>query len=223
MGKKHPQLRLVKQQSQSDIFDEHPSPEAAFDIVSKKALSSAERSHIDRVISSVCPEAGIIGVAKTPRSWDLRPVLKLSGESSPSVIRFFGPEVALSDSITSRVKETLKLFDSYPDLRALIIDHGVLEGQIWIRREFVDYTLEDLLRVDKPLSTKRAWNLTSNLLKAVGNWHARGIAHGHLTAANVGLSGVHNGRFEDDLTLMDAGVGASCVQAAASILSLIHI
>ncbi len=217
MGKKHPQLRLVKQQSQSDIFDEHPSPEAAFDIVSKKALSSAERSHIDRVISSVCPEAGIIGVAKTPRSWDLRPVLKLSGESSPSVIRFFGPEVALSDSITSRVKETLKLFDSYPDLRALIIDHGVLEGQIWIRREFVDYTLEDLLRVDKPLSTKRAWNLTSNLLKAVGNWHARGIAHGHLTAANVGLSGVHNGRFEDDLTLMDAGVGASCVQAAASI------
>ncbi len=217
MGKKHPQLRLVKQESQSDIFDEHPSPEAAFDIVSKKALSSAERSHIDRVISSICPEAGIIGVAKTPRSWDLRPVIKLSGESSPSVIRFFGPEVALSESITTRVKDTLKLFDSYPDLRALIVDHGVLEGQIWIRREFVDYTLEDLLRVDKPLSTKRAWNLTSNLLKAVGNWHARGIAHGHLTAANVGLSGVHNGRFEDDLTLMDAGVGASCVQAAASI------
>ena len=74
------------------------------------------------MLAEICPGAGIIAVARSARSWDLRPVVALSGEEGPSIIRLSGPQVSFSQPLHRRVRESLERLNRFTTLRTDLRD-----------------------------------------------------------------------------------------------------
>ncbi len=219
MVKKRPNLRLIQQEAERDLKG-LLNPEEEFSLLSLNELSSAEKSYAERFISEVAPDSGIIGIVETPRTWDIRPVVKVRGDDTPSIIRLLGPEVALTVEVRARINDLLDHFESNEELKSTILDYGVFEGQIWYRRQFADLTLQDLFQNQEVISLERARSLGGMILKAVGNLHARGIIHGHIYPANIALSKnvttehSSGSLTKDDISLIDTGIRVALIEAS---------
>ena len=126
MARNKPQLKVITGSP------EETAAEAAseFRIAALGELSSAERGLVERVVSQICPKAGILGVVVKDSPWDLRPVVVLPSEDSPSLLRFLGPDVTLAIPIQNRVTDHIKRISSYSDLASQFRESGIFEGQI---------------------------------------------------------------------------------------------
>ena len=211
MTKKSPQLRLVSEEPESSAQSKEESQGNTFDVVPFAELSIPERRRVDRILKEVSPQSEVLAVACTPRNWDLRPVLAPKGQESASLIRFLGPEVTLSITISARMNDLLERLTSVNELPSHLLSWGVFEGQLWYRRVLVEQTLSDLFEVRVPISIARAYELALGLIDTVSTWHARGIAHGHITATNIYPQ--PNGK----ISLLDAGVAVSILQASRAL------
>lgn len=202
MAKKSPSLQLVEKRSL-------PEGRAGFEVASFSDLSASEQKRVERLMQQINPEAGIAGVAILPRAWDLRPIVVLPSEPerSPSVVRFLGPEVTLSLSLSSRVSDVLKRLVSLNDPASRLLQWGQLEGQIWYRRTLMTTMLNDRLVEPEPLSFTDALSIATRLVSTIEAWHSRGIIHGHIASSNIALGA------DGSVYVLDAGIGLAMVQA----------
>ena len=184
------------------------SGDSSFQIVSLEQIGAAEREKIKQSVHEISPGAGIVGVMRGARSWDLRPVLMFFGESSPTILRFLGPEVALSPAITN---ETVDLLNHLQKKDAQFVEIGEHHGQLWYRRPLFDRSLAQLLLSNAPIKPGRAFSLARGLANRILDLHKAGIVHGHVCPANVGLSN------DDRVALVDAGMGATIVRATKAL------
>lgn len=202
MARNKPQLKVIT-----------GSPEKAervgeFRIAALNELSSSQRGFVERVVSQICPKAGILGVVVEDNHWDLRPVVVFPSESCPSLLRFLGPDVTLSETLRTRVDDTFKHLKGYSDLSSQLLEHGLYEEQIWYRRRLVDFTLDKILSESEYITYEQAQLLSRNLVQHTENLHARGIVHGHIVPSNVSV--IAGG----DTVLIDVGVGIAQFQAS---------
>ncbi len=180
----------------------------AFQVVSLSELSRPEILRVEKAVSEVSKKAAILGVAVTPRSWDLRPVVIVAEEGTPSLIRFLGPEVTLSLNIHTRMKDLLERIAVRDSLRgsAKLLEWGVLEGQLWYRREMVERVLSEELVKKTELPFVHLKSFCKTIVETLQQYHQRGIVHGHIVSGNVAVDG------ENRISLLDAGVAASVLQ-----------
>ena len=172
-------------------------------------LRSAEKRRVEKVVETLCPNARIIGVSRGERSWDLRPVIRVQKEEHPSIIRFLGPEVALSVRHSIQAESLLKRLTSLKSLKSGMLVWGEFEGQYWYRREVISETLADIMASVHSIVAEKCFEVTKKLLNEVEVWHRSGVVHGHLCPANISLS-------EDrKISLLDPQTGVLVVQASA--------
>ncbi len=179
-------------------------------MVSLSELSKPEQHRVEKAVHEVSSRAAIIGVAVTQRSWDLRPVVFLSSETQPSLVRFSGPEVTLSKIHHARIEDLFQRICGVSELQLAtrILEWGIFEGQLWYRRDMVETTLADLMTEGRKQSFSEAFAIARKLARAVESLHSRGIAHGHIVPGNVVLAA--NG----DVSLVDPGIGLAIVQSS---------
>ena len=85
----------------------------------------------------------ILGVMRSSEGWDNRPVITAPEEKQPSVIRLLGPEVAQIVGVSARMYELFERLQKHHAVSTKIIDWGILENQLWYRREYVSETLAE--------------------------------------------------------------------------------
>ncbi len=180
----------------------------SFEMLALTELGALEADRVSNLVHRIVPTGAIIGVGVTPRSWDIRPVLAVSSEEGASLIRFLGPEVTLSVSLNARVKDLLEREASVRDLSSRILGWGILDGQLWYRRELVERTLQDDVS-EGGLSLELILPLALSIAKELSHFHSHGIVHGHLTPNNIAVD------YSGKVTLLDAGIGVSVVQASS--------
>ena len=200
-------LHLVRDERSA----QHESVLKAVRIAALDELSSRERKQVENAVHGICDGAGVLGVQVTPRSWDLRPVVSAPGDSSPSLIRFLGPEVTLSRSLTQRVQDQLKRVSKLGIVHGAcpVVDWGVFDGQVWYRRPVVEETLESKLENDNQLTLADALLIARKLVTLVESLHSRGVHHGHINTSNIAVT--------PDVSLIDIGIGLSVVQASRAL------
>lgn len=209
LGKRSPNLRLVTPEGQDGVGGgDGGQPFDSLQIVALSQLSESDQGRVRRIITQVSPGAAILGVALSQRSWDLRPVILVSGEGAPSIIRFLGPEVTLSLGISARMQDLLERLTRHHELSCGIYDWGVLEGQLWFRRERVEQTLADRLLGNEQYGPSEILSHLKSIVAELERWHALGMVHGHLTPSNISISP------RGQVLLLDAGVGLAVVQAS---------
>ncbi len=207
-GKRSPQLKLITPDGQGTSGGGGDSPNAPFTIIALNELSQAEQEKIRRLSSQIAPGAAVIGVMQAWRSWDVRPVVMLSGEKSPSVIRFLGPEVTLSVTMSARIQDLYERLTRHTKITSEILGWGVLEGQLWYRREIVDMTLAEIVKGIQPSHFSDVITLAKGLVTELRSWQELGLTHGHLTPQNIRVS--QNGK----VSFLDSGTALAIVQAA---------
>lgn len=216
MVKQLPKLTLV---SRDDLADAGDSVTPAsglkhkahrFELLGVEQFEPPERDRLYHLAGQLVPQSALVAAARGPFHWDLRAVVKRSGESEPSVIRFVGPAVSRSAALAARLRETLERVMTTPELTPSMQDWGVWDGQIWFRRPLFDQTLAHLLAEKQPLDDRRIFSILRGLVEELYRWHERGLIHGHLSSSNVYVDPL--GR----VALLDAGVGASLYQAGES-------
>lgn len=204
--KKAPHLRVVKGSSADDA-----SSGRSMDIVAVGELSDIQRKRVEHIVRTLCPHAGLLGVAVTSsRAWDLRPFVAVAGEAGPSVMRFLGPEVSMCKNLHIRLRDMFPRIVNNQGLSSTISDWGEFEEQLWYRRPLFDHTLRDFLSDHSKLSLRQMLDIGQEVVSVVENWHSKGVFHGHITEDNVVISpsGV--------ALLVDTGVGLSLFQASKS-------
>jgi hypothetical protein len=206
VAKQFPKLTLISADDQSSLKKGLGISEG-LDFVSAQSLSSVEAKRIERLIDHVCPRAGLLAVARTTSPWDLRPVVALPNEEGPSLIRFAGPDVSVSGSANSRLRELLERVSRFKDSSAGLKDWGVFEDQIWYRRYLVSSTLAHQLGGELSLEAEEILTLAGNLADETSDWHSYGIIHGHIVSSNIMTLS------EGGVWLLDPGIGAALVQA----------
>ncbi|MCC6933824.1 MAG: protein kinase [Deltaproteobacteria bacterium] len=177
-------------------------------VVQLDQLSSAQAKRVSYVISKICPNATLIGVLLTPRSWDIRPFVILPEENFPSVIRFLCPELKEVKVLASRIKQTLELYTGKFAKEGIYLEWGNLEGQICYRRKLLSVTLADILAEDKKIDLAEYLKYLQGVANELQRIHRANAVHGHVAASNIGL--------EDDgkIVLLDAAVGATLLNVA---------
>jgi len=198
-----------KTQALRDSQD-YKNPEEVFEVVSPSALHESEKQAIQGLLARISENSVLVGVAKTNVLWDLRPIVKRPENSRPSLIRFLDRGVLSSEALSFRIKDIFGRIKAYEDLSGAVQNWGVSGEQIWYRRELVDNTLGDLLRVSRQIPASRAREIAVNLCREIEKWHSLGIAHGHLCASNVSLEAGAK------VSLLDVGVGAVLAQLNSS-------
>ncbi|MFN8391060.1 MAG: hypothetical protein U0136_12290 [Bdellovibrionota bacterium] len=202
--KQLPKLTLV---TKDDQQPEGGKPTVGFELVSPDDLSPADKIKVQERVAELLPKASLIAVARTPRAWDLRPVVTRAGENDPSIIRFVGPEIQRATHLNARVKETLQRLKGLKDLSSSMYSWGVFHGELWYRRPLVERTLAHVLSGENPLSTEQMLSIARGLVEEVNKWHERGVVHAHITSSNISFQ--PNGR----VALLDAAIGLASIQA----------
>ena len=135
--KQFPKLTLVGREGEGDEAGSSGSGSrvgAAFELVGLDSLEADEKSRLQSSVQEILPRTPILGVARTPRIWDLRPVVAYGGEESPSIVRFVGPGVAASPHLAARVREIYDRLKDQSDLHSGVLGCGTLRGEFWFRR-----------------------------------------------------------------------------------------
>ena len=205
------QLQLVG--TGSALLAEDEPGMSALDIVALASLSPPEQKRVEQTALCARAASGLLGVAVTPRAWDVRPVVVVpeDGDNELSMVRALSPEVTLSIFLSARMTDTLKRLTALPELRAEVRGWGVLEGQIWYRRAVTPLTLLDRFQSKRVLSFHEALDIAERAAALTDRWHAAEIIHGHLSPSNIGL------REGGEVSLLDGGSAASVVQANAAL------
>lgn len=194
MVKKSPQLQVVGRSAKVEPYD----------IVSLEQLSESERERIETALAEIEEGAGVLGVMRGVRPWDLRPVVMIFGESGPSLLRLVGPEVAHAKSITDALKAHFKRQQT---VAANVFEWGIYQEQLWYRRPLFDRTLDAVLDSKLLPSVRDAFLVAEQLINLVTDWHRGGVVHGHICPANIALS------MDNQASLFDAAVGYAIVRA----------
>ena len=183
--------------------DGQPAGSGRLELVSFSQVSSHEQERIQKAVQAIGPGAGIIGVMRGARTWDLRPVLMYFGETGPSLLRLLGPEVSLSSAVTERARGFLhKSAALYKEQEI-----GIYEGQLWYRRPLYDKTLASLLSEGAVPSPSVALKISASIIEELGRLHAAGLIHGHLVPANIAVLAPNK------VKLTDPGTGIFVIQA----------
>lgn len=204
MVKNFPHLRLIK--GEGAELDEGAS---SFSLLALAELSLPQQRRVERAVAQICPSATLLGVQVTARSWDLRPVILLSPEAAPSVIRFFGPEVTLSLRIAESIRGNLALLQQQEELSAIckIVEWGELEDQLWYRRMLVDTTLVDYQSELNKLGAQKAIAIAQRLINLLEVLHEHKLVHGHLGGANIAFTP------SGELALLDPFIASAVIEA----------
>lgn len=205
--KQLPKLTLVTKSDAPSSEGESNRRAEAFELVSLGDLTPGDQSAVQRLVNDTCPRATILAVARTPRAWDLRPVVAKAGEDGPSVIRSLAKDLKGAAHLNARVRETFDRLNMYPDLSSMTLDWGFLNGNLWYRRPLVEQTLAHLLAAKQSLSEEQTLRVAFDIVDAVSAWHNRGVVHGHLVSSNVFIGA------DRRISLLDPAVGLALNQA----------
>ncbi len=208
--KQLPKLTLVTKSDAPSSEVESTRRAESFELVSLGDLSPGDQSTVQKIVNDCCPRATILAVARTPRAWDLRPVVAKGGEDGPSVIRCLAKDLKGSAHLNARVRETFDRLNMYPDLSSMTLDWGFLNGNLWYRRPLVEQTLAHLLAAKQSLSEEQTLRVAFDIVDAVSTWHNRGVVHGHLVSSNVFIGA------DRKISLLDPAVGLALNQALRS-------
>lgn len=207
MAKNKPKLTLIDREGTSP-YARGLSVSDGFDFTAVAELGATERKRVSKLLAEICPRAGVIAVARTARTWDVRPVVVLSDEDGPSIIRSAGPDISLHPDIVARVRESFERMTRYPDVSSGMRAWGEFEGQLWFRRGLVSSTLAHMFSGEIALDLDRGLALGQMLADEIANWHSHGLIHGHITSANIFISA------SGEIVLLDAAVGAALAQTS---------
>ncbi len=201
-------LSLVKKPSLDDS-----SRGASFELVALNELGTQEQRRVEKAILQVSPNAAIIGVQVTARSWDLRPVIVAQKESAPTVVRFLGPEVTLSPALSHRVEAVLRQIATSTELHAYceLLEWGLFEGQLWYRRPVVERTLAEKLLQRPYEDLSLALDLAKQIITAIEVLDRAGLVHGHITPENIAI------RDDGTVSLLDVGISSAVAQACSQL------
>ena len=81
VAKQSPNLKLVSK-DETAALEKGLGISSGLDFVAIAELGGAEAKRVERLISEVCPRAGVIAVARATLPWDVRPVVVLAGEDT---------------------------------------------------------------------------------------------------------------------------------------------
>lgn len=205
MVKQFPKLTLIRSEPpQSDGDPRRKS--AAFELVAPGDLGQAEQAAVQTILNEACPRGTLLAVGKTPRPWDLRPVVAVSGENEPSVIRTFPRDFRGATHLQARVRETFDRLTQLRELSSQTIAWGSFSEGLWYRRPLVETTLAHLLAGNELFTEEQTLSIVFNLAEEVLNWHDRGVVHGHIASSNVFVA--RNGK----VALLDPAVGLALNQ-----------
>lgn len=211
MSKKSAKLSLVGKEDSarlsSDLIDQIRIVDG-LDFSSLDELSGSEAKRVERMIEALCPKAGIIAVARTKRTWDVRPVLIISEENGPSIVRSAGPEVSSVVGLSSKLCETFERLSRFADISSHMLAWGIWEDQVWCRRSLVSKTFSQVLSGETELTHLDFIKIIGHIVDELYNWHSRGIVHGHVVSSNIV---VEEG---GSVTFLDAGMGVALAKAS---------
>ncbi len=178
-----------------------------FELIGLDAVSPEDRARLQMGVQEILPKAAILGVARTARPWDLRPVVAYAGDESPSIIRFIGPDVFSQTHLAARVRDAFERFKSQSELSSSVLGCGLLRGEFWYRRTLVESTLGHQLSASQGLTEQQVFNIASALVEEVSRWHQRGFIHAHITSSNVCVNA------DGGVSLLDSTIGFATIQA----------
>ncbi|MBL7661691.1 hypothetical protein JNK13_02955 [bacterium] len=181
-----------------------------FRIAEPTSLSEPEQKRLNSLIEEIVAGESIIAVQQGVRSWDLRPIVNISEESCPTMIRFFGHEMTLARQLSSEAEELLDVVAGIEPLArsAQILEWGVVGGQLWYRRLVVNSTLEEEILRGENITFAEAKRIALSLIRSVEALHRAKVVHGHICSSNV-ARGENN-----EIFLLDPGIGYFCLTAA---------
>lgn len=213
--KQFPKLTLVGREAEEHQGDLTASQEgtgtsragSTFELVGLDSLDPSEKERLQSGVQEILPRAAILGVARTPRRWDLRPVVAFGGEESPSIVRFVGPAIFSNSHLAARIRETYDRLKSQTDLHSGVLSCGTLRGEFWYRRPLAETTLAHVLSSPQNLSELQVFSIAHRLVEELSRWHGRGIVHAHITSSNIWVAS--QGR----AFLFDPCIGFSTIQA----------
>ncbi len=202
VAKKSPKLRLVGGDA-AEAAQEGFAASEGFEFVTMDELSNAERKRTERLLGEVCPRAGVLAVVRTADPWDLRPVVALSDDNGPSILRLVAPEISHSADTSNRLRGMFDRLSRFEDLSSQLRDWGVFEGQIWYRRSMLPRTFAHLLSDRLEFDFEQTFSVMSALADEISHWHGLGIVHGHITSSNLHFAS------DGQVSLLDPGVRAA--------------
>lgn len=208
--KQFPKLTVVGKEAEGEQADGASSVSrvgAAFELVALDSLEADEKVKIQSSVQEILPKAAILGVAKTPRLWDLRPVVAFGGEESPSIVRFVGPGVTAVPHLAARVREIYDRLREQTDLHSGVLGCGTLRGEFWYRRPLAESTLAHILSSAQALTDYQVFSIAYRLVEELSRWHERGIVHAHISSSNIWVA--PQGR----VFLFDPFLGLATIQA----------
>lgn len=176
-------------------------------------FTATEQGRIQRIMQEALPGARLWGVVRAEKTWDLRPVAETKSHlaDSTSVVRLFGPEVTLSLDETKRASEMLERLGKLEESGAFLLDHGMIDGQLFVRRPLFPNSLTDRLKSSEKIPFREALGISLEVIRILKVWHSAGIVHGHLNAGNICFS------TPGEIAVVDGGIKLSQIRAAREI------
>jgi len=168
-----------------------------------------ERARADKLVRRVFPQGTLKGIVRGEKAWDLRVIVDSAEDTS--IIRLFGPEVTLSLAETERGQQFLTTLCSLPYSGAEILDHGLIDGQLYYRRPFFPSTLHERLQSQERFSYRSALGISLEVIRILRLWHENGVLHGHLTPSNICFSSL------GEIAVVDSCVRLGQLRAAKEI------
>lgn len=200
-----PKLSLVTR----DDLSTATQPREVFELLAARDISTQEFKFYQQFVSEVLPRSAIIAFARTPRTWDLRPIVTSPSEDEPSIIRFVGPKLKESAQYNTLLKDTIERLETAGDLGNLVRAWGTYQDEFWYRRSFVEQTLAHQFSEPESFNVDNGLSLLKALVDELALWHRRGLVHGHICSTNIVWR-------NSSLSLIDPAIAAMQVQLGES-------
>ncbi len=130
------------------------------------------------------------------------------------LVRFLPPEFASAASV-SRMEAIHERMSGVGSVARVVDSSVTVDGLPYLAYELEGETLEDYIAHAGPLNIVDALYLTLSLAQTIADLHARGIAHGHLTPANVLRTDF------GELLILDVGLAALSAEVTPPLVSLL--
>jgi serine/threonine protein kinase len=175
-------------------------------VIPLASLSPGETHRLERLFRQIDSAGTLLGVLKTNQAWDLRPIVEENGELF--LVRLFGPEVTLSLAETDRAQRFITTLMELPFSGAELVQQGMIDGQIFVRRPIFQSTLDERLSSNERFSFRSALGIALEVIRILRLWHENGIFHGHLVPSNICFSSL------GEIAVVDAAIRLGQIRAS---------
>jgi|GEM_PF-5551349 len=170
-------------------------------VVDSSDLDLRQRDIVQTLVRASVGPARILGALFGVHPWDVRPIIERKGEVDACVVRFLDPQVCSDAQAAKQFLNRLHVVSSLQHISSGYLDQGVVDGQIWFRRLFCNFTLQDTINSEEHFDIEECFGIILKLFSELASWQAEDIVHGHIIPENIFIDEFGS------LFLVDAVVG----------------